>query len=399
VSQRRGKEKELDFFKEKFKEYYRNASLELPQDISLREIALQPFDADYYVRHLSFDSPTQLISYITVNIPRHLYYSSAKYSFPGNNNMSEKGWIGSDLVFDIDANEIPECKNNVIEFRFCPSCGYIAKSDEKECPYCHLELKKFEHVDKTCIEKAYSYLISLIDIIENDFGFTNYKASFSGNRGFHLIVELPQPFDKIDSETRREIVSYITLSDFDKKYIRNMYVHYKEKEKGQGYLVPRIVDGGLRRRIALSLLKRVSDPDVKSFLMGYTEKIEYVKMLQLVEVLSNQIDDIVNELSIPIDSKVTIDTTHLVRIPNSINGKTGWKAFIIKDIAEFELNAHNVSISNVNELLKIRIVVDLPSIKIIDREFNLKRGDIIVAEYAYASYLIFKGVANLISVR
>lgn len=395
MSQKRGA---LDFFKEKFREYYRGTSLELPQDLPFREVALQPFDADYYVRHLSFDSSTQLRDYISVNVPRHLYYSSAKYLYPGNNEMSEKGWIGSDLVFDIDSNDIPDCGKYVIDFRFCPRCGYIAKNDEKECPYCRLELKKFEHVDKACIERAHDYLLKLIDIIENDFGFLTYKASFSGNRGFHLIVELPQPFDRMDSEARREIVSYIMLNDFDKKHIINMYMDDARRQKGFGYILPRVIDGGLRRRIALSLSKRVSDQDIKSFLMGYSEKIDYYKLAQLSELISKYIEEILNELSIPIDSKVTIDISHLVRTPNSINGKTGWKAFLIKNVSEFELDPYTVSISG-NEMLQLRISVDLPQIRIIDREFKAKKGDIIVTEYPYASYLVFKNVAELMSIR
>ncbi|MEM0026837.1 MAG: DNA primase small subunit domain-containing protein [Ignisphaera sp.] len=397
MSQRRGVV--LDFFKEKIREYYRMASLELPQDLPFREIALQPFDADYYVRHLSFDSSTQLREYILVNVPRHLYYSSAKYLYPGNNEMSEKGWIGSDLVFDIDSNDIPDCSKYVIDFRFCPRCGYIAKSDEKECPYCHLELKKFEHVDRTCVEKAHSYLLKLIDIIENDFGFLTYKASFSGNRGFHLIVELSQPFDRMDSEARREIVSYITLNDFDRKYVVNMYMGSARERKELGYILPRATDGGLRRRIALHLLKRVSDENIKSFLMGYSEKIDYSKLVQVSEIISKWIEEILNELYIPIDSKVTIDISHLVRAPNSVNGKTGWKAFLIRNVSEFELDSYNVSISSGSELLQLRVLVDLPQLRIIDREFKARKGDIIVTEYPYASYLVFKNVAELVSIR
>ena len=387
-------------FGQLFKKYYKQAWLEIPQDLPLREIALQPIDGDYYIRHLVFESRKQLTDYITeVHIPRHLYYSSAKYRDPGNQIMNEKGLIGSDLVFDIDANEILQCKDKVIEIRFCRKCGYIApmESSEKKCPLCDGELTKFEHVEPECIKLAFEYLRNLVDIIENDFGFDNYKMSFSGNRGFHLVVELSSPYDAMDSESRRELVSYIVLTDAYKKVIKNMYVADRSK-KNLIYPLPRMGNGGIKRRIAKSLLKKVADIKLREFLMNRLDEIESDRLMQLVKILTDNIDEILDDLSIPIDSKVTIDTTHLVRVPNSLNGKTGWKAFLIKDLTYFELSHYEVSIEGLDELFKIRIAVDLPAITIIDRAFKLRRGDIVKLEYAYASYLIFKGVAEFISI-
>ncbi|MCC6045305.1 MAG: hypothetical protein LM572_00800 [Ignisphaera sp.] len=391
---------EVHIFKNLFKKHYKETQLILPQDLALREVALQPIDGNYYVRHLAFETEKQLIEYIThVHIPKHLYYSSAKYKDPGNQIMNEKMWLGSDLVFDIDANEILQCKDKVIEITFCKKCGYTAtgESSERLCPLCGSEVAKFEHVEPQCLKLAFEYLKNLVDIIESDFGFSTYKASFSGNRGFHLIVELPNPHDTIDVESRRELVSYIALSDAYKKIIKNVYVANKNR-KGSAYPLPRICDGGIRRRIAKALLKRVADAKLKEFLLNCLDKIESGKLKELLDILVNNIDDILNEVAVPIDSKVTIDVTHLVRIPNSLNGKTGWKAFLIKDLTNFELQYHEVSLEGVTELFKIKILVDLPTITVIDRVFKIRRGDIIELEYAYASYFVFKGVAELLTI-
>jgi DNA primase small subunit len=398
--EREGKSTSKSIFSQLFKRYYKSSYLELPQDLPLREIALQPIDGDYYIRHLVFETEKQLLDYITeAHIPKHLYYSSAKYRDPGNQVMSEKGWLGSDLVFDIDANEIPQCIDKVIEAKFCKSCNYTVprESSEKTCPLCGGQLEKFEHVEPDCIKLTFEYLRNLVDIVENDFGFYKYKASFSGNRGFHLIVELNSPYDTMDSESRRELVSYIVLGDAYKKIVKNMYVT-SESKKGLVYPLPRIGDGGIRRRIARALLKKVTDVRLKEFLLNRLDEIESNKLVQLASILTSDIDEVLNEISIPIDSKVTIDTSHLVRIPNSLNGKTGWKAFLIKDLSNFELSNYEVSIEDVSEFFKIKIIVDIPTITIIDRTFKVRRGDIMELEYAYASYFVFKGVAELLSI-
>jgi DNA primase small subunit len=132
-----------------FRKYYSKADLILPSDFYIREIALQPLYTESYIRHLSFSTISELRKTVTEKVPRHLYYSSAKYQEPANTSMDEKKWLGSDLVFDIDANDVPECleENNVITFRFCRACGYVTNDNLKHCPRCNSELQKFEHVN------------------------------------------------------------------------------------------------------------------------------------------------------------------------------------------------------------------------------------------------------------
>ncbi|MCI4435974.1 MAG: hypothetical protein JHC33_04085 [Ignisphaera sp.] len=389
-------------FKELFRKYYRVADLILPQDLGFREIALQDFDGGYYIRHLTFENKSQLIEFITrEHVPKDLYYSSARYRDPGNSSMEGKGWIGSDLIFDIDADELPSCSSKIVELRFCPQCGYIATNpNEKTCPRCNKELVKFRHVEPECISMAFDCLKKLVDIIENDFGFTNYRANFSGNRGFHLIVELQHPYDLLDSEMRREIVSYLVLDDVQKKFIKNMYVTELSGKGRKGLLsiIPRIVDGGIRRRIAKALLEKVPEYS-KSYILGYVNEIDAAKAVEIVNILRNNLDEILNMISIPIDAKVTIDLTHLVRVPNSINGKTGWRAYLIDDLSEFRLDESKASIGNISETFRIKFIVSLPEIRVVDRAFKVKQDDILDLEYVYASYFIFKGVAKLIDVK
>jgi len=182
-----------------FRDYYENAQLELPDDIELREFAYQPFNLETYVRHLSFSSPQEVKQYILENVPLHLYYSSARYQLPSAKEMDEKGWLGSDLLFDLDADEI--CENVKIR-RFCQD-GYetLASNCEGESPVEYVE------ITKECIMNVYQNALLIKDILKEDFGL-NARIFFSGNRGFHIRVVCYDDCALLDSDDRKEIADY-----------------------------------------------------------------------------------------------------------------------------------------------------------------------------------------------
>ena len=179
-----------------FKEYYENAELDLPNDMELREFAYQPFDADTYVRHLSFSNPEELKVFLRENVPLHLYYSSARYQLPQAKEMDEKGWLGSDLLFDLDADEICELRVK----KFCD--GFEALMD------CENSIE-FVEITKECIDSVFQKALLIRDILKEDFGL-NARIFFSGNRGFHLRVECYGDCALLDSDDRKEIADYIS---------------------------------------------------------------------------------------------------------------------------------------------------------------------------------------------
>jgi len=185
-----------------FKSYYEKAELELPDDMELREFAIQPFGKDTYVRHLSFSSPLELRNFIIENLPLHLFYSTAKYQIPSAKEMDEKGWMGADLQFDIDADELCEVR----KINFCPVCG--SEVDGEKCPKDNVETVEFVEITSDCINKALENALIIKDILKEDFGL-NPELYFSGNRGFHVYVRCSGDCALLDSEDRKEIVDYI----------------------------------------------------------------------------------------------------------------------------------------------------------------------------------------------
>jgi DNA primase small subunit len=179
-----------------FKEYYENAILELPNDMELREFAYQPFDAETYVRHLSFTNPDELKLFLREKVPLHLYYSSARYQLPQAKNMEEKGWLGSDLLFDLDADEICDLRVK----RFCDGMEALMQCENSI---------EYVELTKDCMENVFGKALLIKDILKEDFGM-DAKIYFSGNRGFHVRVECHGDCALLDSEDRKDIADYIS---------------------------------------------------------------------------------------------------------------------------------------------------------------------------------------------
>ena len=97
-----------DFVYAKFCEYYRDQSTQIPSpgSVDQREFAYLMFKERFMVRHKRFDKINNLKAVLSEIAPSDVYHSCAYYENP-DFDMDKKGWLGSDLVFDIDADHIP----------------------------------------------------------------------------------------------------------------------------------------------------------------------------------------------------------------------------------------------------------------------------------------------------
>jgi|ECHnycMinimDraft_1075156.scaffolds.fasta_scaffold00254_9 DNA primase small subunit len=173
--------------------YYSYAELELPEDMELREFSIQPVDSDVYVRHLSLTTPEELRKFVLSNPPLHLYYSSAKYERPSETEMENKGWLGSDLLFDIDADHLCD---GLRSFEFCAPFS-------RDC----VKISYVE-VDKDCMRKTARDAQLLSEILEEDLGLSP-EVHFSGNRGFHVLVKCDYECATLTQRERKEIAEYV----------------------------------------------------------------------------------------------------------------------------------------------------------------------------------------------
>jgi len=378
--------------------HYQKAPLELPEDMALREFAIQPLNSPTYVRHLSFRSLSELREFLLSNVPRHLYFSSARYRDPSCSDMQGKGWLGSDLVFDIDADHLPACSDKVVEVRICASCGEVVESSDKKCPRCGSQnLVEIDYVPAECVYVARDEVLKLVDAVEYELGYKTFTIAFSGNRGFHLRVSLSGDDALMTGEMRREIVSYLKLEGIDPTQF--MVVERKRKGKRVLTLPPRLTDSGARRRIAKALMNMLNgDSRAQSVVSGRTTS--YRDIMEASAAINAVIMDAIRSASIVVDEKVTMDISRLVRVPGSINGKSGWlcKAIPVNKLDSFELSEEEIS-PIPNTVLEVKLLVPIPKIEVLRSEISGKRGDKLRLNSLEALFLAFKGVAKIINIK
>ncbi|MGE5637668.1 MAG: hypothetical protein ACM3WQ_03080, partial [Chloroflexota bacterium] len=177
-----------DFVRQKFSEFYRSLSTKFypPETINQREFAFFLFKERIMVRHKSVANLNGLKQSLSDLEPSDVYYSSAYYDNP-EADMSKKGWLGADLVFDIDADHIPTICDKIHDEWTCSKCGFKGKGIVPEsCPVCSGQ--KFDTKTwpcERCINSTKTETIKLIDILEKDFGFSESEiyVFFSGHRG------------------------------------------------------------------------------------------------------------------------------------------------------------------------------------------------------------------------
>ncbi|WP_396612197.1 DNA primase small subunit PriS [Haloferax sp. S1W] len=304
-----------EYLEGRFGDYYRSVAVPLPPAPSEREWGVIPWSAGgtRMHRHQSLLDLGDLDDYLARTAPRHVYFSSARFTDPGASSMDEKGWRGADLVFDIDADHLPGV-------------------DPDETSYADM------------LDAGKEAVFDLIDLLESDFSFDEMQVVFSGGRGYHVHVR-DDSVRQLDSEARREIVDYIRAIDLDVEGLIETRQH--------GTTTRRVLrtEGGWGRRTHQRLLKfadglmemeedaaleRLMELDgigegrAKTILGTFRNNPEAIRdgnveaggpgVRTLVEALANE--TIEDETS-PIDEPVTTDTKRLIRLPKSLHGGSG----------------------------------------------------------------------------
>ncbi len=124
---------------EEFRNYY--GALKTPllkvKEFRQRELAFLQFGEQMMIRHMAFRDEEEMKDYLVFKTPAHVYYSSAYYKSPNDQNMNKKGWMGADLVFDIDADHIPTpCKSDHDKW-LCLDCKSEGRGFPPDsCPKC-----------------------------------------------------------------------------------------------------------------------------------------------------------------------------------------------------------------------------------------------------------------------
>ncbi|MEM1515809.1 MAG: DNA primase small subunit PriS [Candidatus Bathyarchaeia archaeon] len=405
------------FIRAMFSKFYsKNADkIEPPKSIENREFGFTLFKESVMIRHKSFTRIEDLRNFIKNNVPSNVYYSSAYYSFP-EVKMDEKGWLGSDLFFDIDADHIPTKCNKEHDSWTCKNCGLKGRGKTPEkCPNCGNE--SFEEKTwpcEVCLEAAKAETIKLIDVLLEDFGFSEneVKCTFSGHRGYHVGVESDEVLD-LDSLARKEIVDYITGIGVDV-----LFHGLTEIRRGGARIIigPSLDDVGWRGRAArgtYDFLLTATPEDLKSLGLKKNVVVEIIKNKEailegwkaggswnLIKGLGLKewrkiIQRGISLQSAKVDTVVTVDIHRLIRLPWTLHGKTGLLKvpFEVGRIEEFDPLKEAVAFSG-----EVKVYVEeAPKIRIGDEILGPFEKQVVTLPTQAAILLLCKGAAKVMS--
>jgi len=401
--------KSIAFVQQAFSEHYTKdfSFNESPSMIERREFGFASFEG-WMLRHKSFDTKNELTSFLGDSVPRDAYFSCAYYEDP-QAEMERKGWMGADLVFDIDADHIPTSCDKVHDRWTCGKCGFPGKGVVPEnCPVCGSE--KFDESTwpcEVCLASAKHETVKLLDMLTRDFGFSDkeLRVFFSGHRGYHVHVEHEAVKD-LDSGARKEIVDYVCGLGLENPF-------FGPNEKGSKTLG--MNDPGWRGRIAKGIYAFVLNAEAEDYRgIGMKGNVAEAMVKSRAAVLKNLSDSkpweavkgvgpetwkkmaehFATSQSASVDTVVTTDTHRLIRLGGTLHGKTGLKKteFPIPTIGNFDPFKSAIAFKKGTATV---LVSDAPKFRLGDQTFGPYRNQKIELPTAAAILLVCRKRAEV----
>jgi len=383
-----------------------------PPDFKYREFGFMLWDKDVMVRHKSFSDAEQLQNFLAEYGPKHAYRSVAYYYDPEASTMESKGWIGADLVFDVDADHLNTPCKMEHDFWVCEHCGAHGRGGKPEqCHKCgSSNIKEFTWICERCLDLAKEEIIKLKDFLIDDFGISPYelKIVYSGHRGYHLHVYSEVVRD-LTRDERREMLDYIkgiglSVSSF---YRKSSGVIIFERE-GWGGRILKSLENLLRDEDGLTALKDMSEMDrstlekLRSYksviLRGLREESPKIILPKGVgeKTLIKLLAKALKMFEVEVDEPVTIDVHRIIRLENSLHGKTGFRVTEIPLNYLDKFDAFKDAIVFRGEV-SIKFLFDCPPLRIGEEVFGpFKRGQKVEVPMALAIFVLARGVAILL---
>ena len=346
------------FLRHTYKEHYfrQSDAIEFPDQIQSREFGYIPFGGGM-VRHLSFRSSGEAIAEILRQAPSSVYASNARYSDP-TLPMEEKGWLGAELIFDIDATDIPTPCKKSHDIWYCDKCHASGRLPKPAtCPKCKGSTVEFHGTCAVCLQASKEHTLRVIDFLTRDFGVSpgDIRANFSGNRGYHLHV-YDRRFDQLDQTGRAELADYmLALSLPPSQSLASL----------------------LRRRPAA---RSATDYGWMKRITSYTQaRSDYRGTLQKL------VSEAVSTQRALIDASVTTDIHRVFRLAGTLHGNTGMAKMKVTSFEQFDPERDPVVLGPERVMLKTSFC---PKLSIKGETFGpFKAETVSVPTYAAISIL------------
>lgn len=372
-----------EFLRQRFSAYYNGevqgaGAVYIPEALTEREWGFIFFSSGSKTagmrRHLSFSSPEDVHTYLKTMNPAHVYYSTAYYARPGAGQMSDKGWLGADLIFDLDADHIVRGPYDVM----------LARVKEE--------------------------LFKLIDMLTSELGFfeRDLRINFSGGRGYHIHIPT-LAVRNWDSTERRELVNYVSGTGLSAESMLTGPARNKGWQKRYRAALLAELD-----RIAalesdaqaeyLTGFKGISDKFATGFLKNLDatrttaatipEKLLENKVIRAITNPENKpFQDQILAMAAQADEPVTTDIKRLIRHPGSLHGGSGMRVtpLEVDRLDAFDPLLDAVVFGERQVTVECSFPLTMP---ILGNSYSLSKGLNTVPE-ALAVFLCCRGIAEI----
>ena len=385
--------KTKDYLKDKFQEYYQNAEITLPPRFTSREWGFLSWKGGIMNRHVNFRTIKEVKTYLARIAPAHCYHSVAYYKDPSKNTMIDKEWQGADLIFDLDADHLPEMED-------------VKKG---KIPFSKL----MEYIR----EQTYRLVV---DVLLHDFGLSeeDLLITFSGGRGYHVHVRTPELLT-LPSGARREIADYLTGKGLDLNKIlidagytkeypirgkgierKNLGIEKLPKKDAKGW------QGIITRYIHNTLddLREKNDDEKKPIVKKLGVSRDMLDFKDSNDDIFNKLPKTpkkrfvkiaLKETAIYPDEPVTGDIHRLIRLPGSLHGGSGLKVTTMDSKKLEKFDPMKDAIAFGDNLVKIRSIVSHP-VTMGDGITTLKPESVVDLPERTAIYFMARNWAHLV---
>lgn len=370
----------LAFLRQRFYDYFQRGFMIHPPSLEEREWGFIFFDPAYpeirMCRHMSFGGPRELEEYLRAVVPAHAFHSSAYYARPGAPTMTEKGWTGADLIFDLDADHL------------------------MKGPY-HLMLDRVK-------EETIKLLSMLID--ELGFDARNLQVVFSGGRGYHIHIRDPS-VRQWGSQERRELIDYVCGTGIDAKAMlgrrkgvatgwrlryRQAVLSYLEWLEGLSpeKVEEHLASNGVTKKAFTHFLERIKG-HIGSLSQAQAGTLLRDRTLRLI--LTNENRELlqqIRERGALADEPVTTDTKRLIRMPSSLHGGSGLRVtpMLIRDLEDFDPLVDAVVFGERKVQIEPSVSVTM---QMLGNSYIIEKGKISSFPEAVAIFLCCRGMAEI----
>ncbi len=390
------------FIKQRFSNYYQQADIPGPTQLVQREFGVITERGGMW-RHLGFKDLRELQNFLKKQVPIHAYHSSTYYTKPNARTMDEKGWLGADLVFDLDADHLDGTEDMTFEEMLA-------------------EVKVEFH------KLLDSYLLG-------DFGFDekDILIVFSGGRGYHAHVRDERVL-QLNSHERREIVDFITRTQadidhlvikdiFDSKvfqgHVSSKYIyrlHPVETPGWKGKVTYSVIDflnrteelekaevlgelmhyKGIGETLAKQIYKSLYEGNPGNRGLDKIRDDLNLEPFSSDKVRNSFINYIVKEMSVDLggetDEPVTSDIKRLIRLPGTLHGKSSLRVIPmnLEELKDFEPLRDAVWDGFTKDTVKVSANSDA-EIKLRGKSFKVSKDNVYdLPEYAALHFVCQK---------